>query len=74
MKRLLEVHEKGNLNRLFIKKQDLLIFDELGYISLHKQGVDLLFQVISMRYLNQKHYYHESAVWSMESYFRGIRS
>lgn len=50
--RLLEAHEKGTLNRLFrqIEKWDLLILDELGYIPLHKQGAELLFQVISMCY------------------------
>ncbi|MCB5237192.1 IS21-like element helper ATPase IstB [Niallia circulans] len=50
--RLLEANEKGNLNKLFkqIEKLDLLILDELGYIPLHKQGDELLFQVISMCY------------------------
>lgn len=50
--RLLEANEKGTLNRLFkqIEKLDLLILDELGYIPLHKQGAELLFQVISMCY------------------------
>jgi DNA replication protein DnaC len=50
--KLLEANEKGNLNRLFkqIEKIDLLILDELGYIPLHKQGAELLFQVISMCY------------------------
>ncbi|MFT8319521.1 MAG: IS21-like element helper ATPase IstB [Bacillus sp. (in: firmicutes)] len=50
--KLLEANEKGNLNKLFkqIEKLDLLILDELGYIPLHKQGAELLFQVISMCY------------------------
>ncbi|MFS0614223.1 IS21-like element helper ATPase IstB [Lederbergia ruris] len=50
--RLLEANEKGNLNRLMkqIEKLDLLILDELGYIPLHKQGAELLFQIISMCY------------------------
>jgi len=49
---LLEANEKGTLNKLFkkIDKLDLLILDELGYIPLHKQGAELLFQVISMCY------------------------
>jgi DNA replication protein DnaC len=49
---LLDAHEKGSLSRLFkqIEKLDLLILDELGYIPLHKQGAELLFQVISMCY------------------------
>lgn len=50
--RLLEANEKGTLNKLFkqIEKLDLLILDELGYIPLHKQGAELLFQVIAMCY------------------------
>lgn len=50
--RLLEANEKGTLPKLFkqIEKLDLLILDELGYIPLHKQGGELLFQVISMCY------------------------
>ncbi|WP_110927706.1 IS21-like element helper ATPase IstB [Bacillus massiliglaciei] len=50
--RLLEANEKGTLGKLFkqIEKLDLLILDELGYIPLHKEGGELLFQVISMCY------------------------
>jgi DNA replication protein DnaC len=50
--KLLDANEKGSLSRLFkqIEKLDLLILDELGYIPLHKQGAELLFQVISMCY------------------------
>lgn len=50
--KLLEANEKGTLSRLFkqIEKLDLLILDELGYIPLHKQGAELLFQVIAMCY------------------------
>lgn len=50
--KLLEANEKGTLSKLFkqIEKLDLLILDELGYIPLHKQGAELLFQVISMCY------------------------
>ena len=50
--RLLEANDKGNLNKLFkqIEKIDLLILDELGYVPLHKQGAELLFQIISMCY------------------------
>ena len=50
--RLLEANDKGTLPKLFkqIEKLDLLILDELGYIPLHKQGGELLFQVISMCY------------------------
>ena len=50
--KLLDANEKGTINKLFkqIEKLDLLILDELGYIPLHKQGAELLFQVISMCY------------------------
>jgi DNA replication protein DnaC len=49
---LLDAHEKSSLHQLWkqIEKLDLLILDELGYIPLHKQGAELLFQVISMCY------------------------
>ncbi len=49
---LLDAHERGSLGRLFkqIEKLDLLILDEHGYIPLHKQGAELLFQVISLCY------------------------
>ncbi|UOR10649.1 IS21-like element helper ATPase IstB [Halobacillus amylolyticus] len=49
---LLDAHEKGTTNKLFkqIEKLDLLILDELGYIPLHKQGAELLFQVITLCY------------------------
>jgi len=52
---LLEANEKGMLGRIIkqIEKLDLLIIDELGYIPLHKQGAELLFQVISMCYENK---------------------
>lgn len=36
-----------------IEKLDLLTLDELGYIPLNKEGAELLFQVISMRYENK---------------------
>ncbi|WML53349.1 IS21-like element helper ATPase IstB [Neobacillus sp. PS3-12] len=50
--KLLEANEKGSLSRFFkqIEKLDLLVLDELGYIPLHKQGAELLFQVISLCY------------------------
>lgn len=49
---LLQANENNKLDRLFkkIEKLDLLILDELGYIPLHKEGAELLFQVISMCY------------------------
>lgn len=53
--KLIEANQKGSLPRLIkqIEKLDLLILDELGYIPLHKEGAELLFQVISMCYENK---------------------
>lgn len=50
--RLLEANEKGTLGRFYkqIEGLDLLILDELGYVPLHKQGAELLFQVINLCY------------------------
>jgi len=36
-----------------IEKLDLLTIDKLGYVLLHKQGAELLFQVIYMCYENK---------------------
>ncbi len=49
---LLEANEKGKLGKLYkqIEQLDLLILDELGYVPLHKQGAELLFQVINLCY------------------------
>ncbi|MFS0689444.1 ATP-binding protein [Sporosarcina sp. 179-K 8C2 HS] len=48
--KLLEANEKGTLGKLYkqIESLDLLILDELGYVPLHKQGAELLFQVINL--------------------------
>lgn len=50
--KLLEANDKGVLGKFLkhIEKLDLVILDELGYIPLHKQGAELLFQVISICY------------------------
>lgn len=49
---LIEANRNGNLQKMMkqLKKLDLLVLDELGYIPLHKEGAELLFQVISMCY------------------------
>lgn len=49
---LLEANDKGSLGKFLkqMEKLDLLVMDELGYIPLHKQGAELLFQIISMCY------------------------
>ncbi|WP_222619100.1 IS21-like element helper ATPase IstB [Ornithinibacillus hominis] len=53
--KLIEENQKGSLPKLIkqIERLDLLILDELGYIPLHKEGAELLFQVISMCYENK---------------------
>src|SRR5699024_1021248 len=53
--KLIEANQNGSLPRLIkqLEKLDLLILDELGYIPLHKEGAELLFQVISTCYENK---------------------
>ncbi|GAE37694.1 IS21-like element helper ATPase IstB [Halalkalibacter akibai] len=53
--KLIEVHQNGTLPKVMkqLEKLDLLVLDELGYIPLHKEGAELLFQVISMCYENK---------------------
>ena len=53
--KLIEANQNGSLPRLIkqLERLDLLILDELGYIPLHKEGAELLFQVISMCYENK---------------------
>ena len=49
---LLKEHKYGDIERfmLKLKKTDLLILDELGYVPFSKTGAELLFRVISERY------------------------
>jgi len=49
---LLEKHQNGTLKRLMndLKKVELLILDELGFIPFHQDGSQLLFDVISECY------------------------
>lgn len=49
---LQEKAQKGQLNTFLkaLKKVELLVIDELGFISLHKEASELLFQVISECY------------------------
>jgi DNA replication protein DnaC len=53
--KLIEVNQNGTLPKFMkqLEKLDLLVLDELGYIPLHKEGAELLFQVISMCYENK---------------------
>lgn len=49
---LLEAREAFHLKQLMdrLKRYDLLILDELGYVPFSKPGAELLFQVLSERY------------------------
>lgn len=49
---LLEKHQNGTLTRFMreMKKVELLILDELGFIPFHKDGSELLFDLISESY------------------------
>lgn len=46
---MLEKFQKGTLNSFLstLKKIDLMVIDEIGFVPLHKDGAELLFQVIS---------------------------
>lgn len=49
---LLERNNKGTLNSLMtsLKKVELIVIDELGFVPLHKDAAQLMFQVISECY------------------------
>lgn len=49
---LLERYQKGSLNGFLknLSKVDLMIIDEIGFVPLHKDAAELLFQVISDSY------------------------
>ena len=49
---LLKEHKYGDIEKflLKLKRLDLLILDELGYVPFSKSGAELLFRVISERY------------------------
>ena len=48
---LLEKNNKGTLNNYLstLKKVELIVVDEIGFVPLHKDAAELLFQVISER-------------------------
>lgn len=52
---LLESHRQGRLKQLMtmLGKADLLIVDELGFVPLHRDGAELLFNVIAQAYEKQ---------------------
>ena len=49
---LLEKNNKGTLNTFLsgLKKVELIVIDEIGFVPLHKDATELLFQVISDSY------------------------
>jgi DNA replication protein DnaC len=49
---LQEKNQKGQLNSFLtsLRKVELLVIDELGFITLHKEAAELLFQVVSECY------------------------
>jgi len=53
--KLAECHKKGTLEKMVmdLKKLDLLILDEWGYVPVDRDGSQLLFQVISDSYENK---------------------
>lgn len=50
--KLLEKHHKGTLDRFMrgIKRAELIILDELGFVPFHKDGAELLFSLITECY------------------------
>jgi DNA replication protein DnaC len=46
---LLEKNSRGTLNNFLgtLKKVELMVIDEIGFVPLHKDAAELLFQVIS---------------------------
>lgn len=52
---LLESNRQGTLGRLMkqLEHADLLIIDELGFVPLHREGAELLFNVVAQAYERQ---------------------
>ena len=49
---LQEKHQRGTLNSFMasLRRVELLVLDEIGYITLHKEASELLFQIVSECY------------------------
>ena len=49
---LLEKNQKGTLNNYLktFKNVELMVIDEIGFVPLHKEAAELLFQVVSNCY------------------------
>ena len=54
---LLEKNNKGTLNSYLasMKKTELIVIDEVGFVPLHKESAELLFQVIAAWYKAQSY-------------------
>lgn len=52
---LLDSHRQGELGKLMadLEKVDLIIIDELGFMPLHRDGAELLFNVVARAYERQ---------------------
>lgn len=52
---LLESHRQGRLKKMMAQlgKAELLIIDELGFVPLHRDGAELLFNVVAQAYEKQ---------------------
>jgi DNA replication protein DnaC len=52
---LLESHRQGRLKKMMaqLSKAELLIIDELGFVPLHRDGAELLFNVVAQAYEKQ---------------------
>jgi DNA replication protein DnaC len=51
--KLIDANQNGTLTKIMKQIEKLDFLDELGYLSLNKEGAELLFQVISMCYKNK---------------------
>lgn len=52
---LLESNRQGTLGKLMklLKRADLIVIDELGFVPLHREGAELLFNVVAQAYESQ---------------------
>jgi DNA replication protein DnaC len=54
-----------------LRRVELLVLDEIGYITLHKEASELLFQIVSDCYEQKRpHHYVQSGIFPVE---RGVR-
>lgn len=70
---LLERNNKGTLNSFLenLRRVELIVVDEIGFVPLHKDAAELLFQVISNCYERRSlYYYFQSGVQPVEHCLR----